>query len=962
MSIASHSQRAPSPSNTTYSGISNYRTDSYRRKTSSGTPTFDARKAARTHFDELQIFLGQHLAKEPPNSRTSAREKLARLTKQQFYELSTDVYDELNRRNHNTSGNEVPFLPVKSNFHPKRNTARQKLATLPQTRFKDLAGDVFFELNRRYPEFKEPEVPTTPGSPPSTYDDSTSPDFYDRTVRQTPSQTQPPLPTPSIYSPLLSSRRNLSREQNSPFPVTPTERRRPSQEKNDFYAQSDRRRPSEDTLRSTDRSNPSGRRPSGDDAVSTSTVGPAATATSGVVIPNKSTIAEEKIEVPYGREDDARGMRGSRSSAAEEENEEYVDEDRETEDDASVGFKSPVSPPSGLGGLSALSAIGNRRMDRKNDSDDEGNMGRSDSDDYDRPYGAVRTLNDGPSRSGNNGPARQASSGDVDRVKREYELKITTMQSRINGLEGDLSDATSRRLDADETVRKLTAELEMLRSRAKEESVKIISLRRELEDMRAAHANDSKRLEDEEEIQRLRERCEELESERGAFHGSEDNTVLMEQLRSDLENVLMEANELSNRNEELMAGRDTDNNLIRDLNAQMKEYKRKYEQAKTELRSVKATSQLYHQAPKPIGEDQLPVTPSGGLLDIHVTAFLSSIDLLLTAGRSSTPARVYAPMKVVVNAVHAIIEDVRNVEARPRRERLDVDLEDLQALRERADMTLSNLVAAARTHASSLGMSPVSLLDAAASHVSSAVTEIGKTIQVRKATKAEQESFSSPTSPSTSGYAPALRAVDEKTMGHLRTASSASSSRGEDYSSSGTRTNGRYREMSPPPKINGRNATARRSSSDPSSSNASSPPAIFDAPLDFSAGSDESAAPEGPDDAWAELKPYLEAQSESIVYAIQSVLSAVRSPAPSPNLNENLTQIITIVSSIVAVCKDSLPSASLKEGNDLLRDLSDHCDKLSEIQAMPEVTKESRQAMAKSSFAVANAMKSLVKM
>jgi protein SPA2 len=92
------------------------------------------------------------------------------------------------------------------------------------------------------------------------------------------------------------------------------------------------------------------------------------------------------------------------------------------------------------------------------------------------------------------------------------------------------------------------------------------------------------------------------------------------------------------------------------------------------------------------------------------------------------------------------------------------------------------------------------------------------------------------------------------------------------------------------------------------------------------------------------------------------VLSAVRSPAPSPNLNENLTQIITIVSSIVAVCKDSLPSASLKEGNDILRELIDHCNKLSEIQAMPEITKESRQAMAKSSFAVANAMKSLVKL
>jgi hypothetical protein len=52
----------------------------------------------------------------------------------------------------------VPFLPVRDEFHPKRNQARQKLATLPQNRFKDLASDVYYELERRYPELKDMEV------------------------------------------------------------------------------------------------------------------------------------------------------------------------------------------------------------------------------------------------------------------------------------------------------------------------------------------------------------------------------------------------------------------------------------------------------------------------------------------------------------------------------------------------------------------------------------------------------------------------------------------------------------------------------------------------------------------------------------------------------------------------------------------------------------------------------------
>lgn len=48
-----------------------------------------------------------------------------------------------------------------------------------------------------------------------------------------------------------------------------------------------------------------------------------------------------------------------------------------------------------------------------------------------------------------------------------------------------------------------------------------------------------------------------------------------------------ELNELSRQNDELITSKDSDLILIRDLGNQLKEYKRKYEQAKTELRSVK---------------------------------------------------------------------------------------------------------------------------------------------------------------------------------------------------------------------------------------------------------------------------------------------------------------------------------------------------------------------------------------
>lgn len=44
---------------------------------------------------------------------------------------------------------------MRDEFHPKRNQARQKLATLPSAKFEDLCSDVYYEIMRRYPEFTE---------------------------------------------------------------------------------------------------------------------------------------------------------------------------------------------------------------------------------------------------------------------------------------------------------------------------------------------------------------------------------------------------------------------------------------------------------------------------------------------------------------------------------------------------------------------------------------------------------------------------------------------------------------------------------------------------------------------------------------------------------------------------------------------------------------------------------------
>lgn len=45
----------------------------------------------------------------------------------------------------------VPFLPARSEFDMQRNQARQKLATMPASKFEGRCIDIYFELAWRYP-------------------------------------------------------------------------------------------------------------------------------------------------------------------------------------------------------------------------------------------------------------------------------------------------------------------------------------------------------------------------------------------------------------------------------------------------------------------------------------------------------------------------------------------------------------------------------------------------------------------------------------------------------------------------------------------------------------------------------------------------------------------------------------------------------------------------------------------
>lgn len=157
---------------------------------------------------------------------------------------------------------------------------------------------------------------------------------------------------------------------------------------------------------------------------------------------------------------------------------------------------------------------------------------------------------------------------------------------------------------------------------------------------------------------------------------------------------------------------------------------------------VSGTSAL-HAVKNFLPQERLPITETGAIADIHFTAFTLSIDELLQAGRTNGNDDVINAMRTVIAAVGAIDEDVQQFEANSS-VRNPMPMEDrdrLEGIKARINATLSNLITATKNHVVSLGLSPISLLDAASSHLSFSMIELVKLVGMRKADALEIERY-----------------------------------------------------------------------------------------------------------------------------------------------------------------------------------------------------------------------------
>ncbi|CAI2167016.1 122_t:CDS:10 [Funneliformis geosporum] len=611
----------------------------------------DSMEIAITHYEALKKFLAKHLARDDPQvyttykqangSRTNAREKLTRLTKQQFQELSTDVYDELTRRLMDI--NEVPFLPVKDEFHPKRNQARQKLATLPPSRFKDLASDVYYELERRYPELKDMIFPTTNNSSP----------------KQNPQQTK-------VSSDEVKSQASKA---NNIVPEISTLKQETI---SGFHIQKPNSRPETPNV-------------------------------------NNNSDIPDGMPPEYGSPRSPRSR--TQSSAASS----VSDFGRRYANGMSVSSVSSVSSKNTQNRDTVNSQKSNKADTVNFASIDSLMADLGDMIDYKKPNGSA---NSSPKIPQGSSFGQSASYAEVEKVKTEYELQVATLQKRIKELEIDLSTKNTTSVSSGN------------------DSAKIIELQRKLDEQKQINKKQTSKMSElEREFDKLTE--DHHQQQEVANDVQKEATGLLEEIK-----------ELSKRNDELYADKEKDAIKIKDLTIELNEWKNKYDKTRTELRNLKATSSFFKEAPKVdiLANNSLAPTSGGAIDESKIINYQVAIDDLLRAGRSDAPTNVLLAMKSIVIVSKSITEEVESYEQSKGASMKPEDKSSVYSCKSKLSSTLTNLMTAAKNHATGYGVSPVSLLDAAASHLTAALVDLVKLVKLRREGK-PSAGFNVPTEP-----------------------------------------------------------------------------------------------------------------------------------------------------------------------------------------------------------------------
>lgn len=173
---------------------------------------------------------------------------------------------------------------------------------------------------------------------------------------------------------------------------------------------------------------------------------------------------------------------------------------------------------------------------------------------------------------------------------------------------------------------------------------------------------------------------------------------------------------------------DREEKLIRQvhkLEEQIREWRSRYARTKSQARTLRASSRGMSVPQPDLTQLGSFLAQDGLIQEIHVTGFQIATDELLRAARGSEPSSVLIHVRSLVIAVRDISQDAGNSLVKDEEQEVRTS-----SLKQKISVTANNLITASKNFAISKGISPVSLLDAAASHLTLAVVELIRIVKI----------------------------------------------------------------------------------------------------------------------------------------------------------------------------------------------------------------------------------------
>lgn len=293
--------------------------------------------------------------------------------------------------------------------------------------------------------------------------------------------------------------------------------------------------------------------------------------------------------------------------------------------------------------------------------------------------------------------------------------RSTTNNAEKEQLSNIRIDLESKLTEAQNLNDALREDLDRLRD---EHAVETRQLREEIEEAGAAARNIGSGRADEE----LERENEDL---RNQLKEQRDITA---QVRREAQDFLREMKLLSQQSGSSWAKQGELEKTIESLEQEVRDWRNRYARAKTQLRGMRSGS-MSLSADQDAGQyvrDKGFTDDSGLVKDVHVTKFQVAIDELLRRARQEQPDTVIDAMKRVVMSVRRITKDLdaapaNNEQAKQQRKQL----------KSRVSSTANSLITASKTFATSAGIAPVSVLDAAASHLVAAIVDLLRLVKIR---------------------------------------------------------------------------------------------------------------------------------------------------------------------------------------------------------------------------------------